>query len=77
MNNTMNHHHLNMLDGISSDLVSLLLSTDSCNQIDEIADTLAALFEFTGNDQYILWQVTEKLYNYSMTPLEPLPPLQP
>jgi hypothetical protein len=68
MSNTMNHHHLNMLDGISSDLVSLLLSTDLCNKIDEIADTLATLFEFTGNDEGFISLVCTELQKYSPAP---------
>lgn len=43
----------------------------------EIADIIAALFEFTENDQFKLWQVTEELYKFAMTPLEVENPFYP
>lgn len=57
-------------EAICIDLCNQLQQENTNDLVDDIADIIAALFEFTGNDQFTLYQVTEKLWNYSLTPLE-------
>jgi len=45
-----------------------------------VAELLGYLFEHNGKTRYNLWEVTNELFNISMTPLEaenPFPPYQP
>lgn len=48
--NIMPAAKLNFINSISADLVNLLLTVDASERSKDIADTLAALFESTGND---------------------------
>lgn len=59
---------MKMTQIIANDLVQHL--EDENVQPYEIADIIASLFEFTGNCQFTLWQVTDELFNFAVTPLE-------
>ncbi len=61
--NVMNAQHLEEIEKITSDLVNLLLSLNSHDQREKIADTIAALFEYTGNDDGFTYLVSRKLIN--------------
>ena len=66
--NPVSSGQVTIMQDITADLIAKLLSPDTTENAYQIADTIAALFEFTGNDQFTLWLVTNELEKFANAP---------